>query len=459
MLHRTRHLLDRLGLGPAPGDRTRLEAVGVEGYIESQLHPETVPEAPSLRERLAPLETLPLTAPELFARYAFHPGPKAKRDPKAAQAARKRARIVLQQAVTARLFRALYSRRQLQEAMVDFWYNHFNVFAGKGLDQLWVGAYEQEAIRPHVFGRFRDLLLATARHPAMLFYLDNWLNTAPGSPGAHGRFDGINENYAREVMELHTLGVNGGYHQDDVIALAHILTGWGMRAPEGFHFDARRHDYTPQIFMRHRIPGGGEEEGVATLERLAAHPSTARHLAYQLAQYFVADVPPPSLVQRLADTYQRRDGEIRAVLHTLFRSPEFWDERYAKAKFKTPYRFVVSAVRACGLEVTDPRPLAGFLYRMGMPLYGCQTPNGYRNTQEAWLNPDGMILRLNLATALAAGRPRLAPDRPAPGPVSAAALLDTIGGTLSTETRSALEQAPVALRTAVVLGSPEFMLA
>jgi uncharacterized protein (DUF1800 family) len=202
--------------------------------------------------------------------------------------------------------RSIYSDRQLQEVMVDFWYNHFNVYADKGIDRLWVGAYEREAIRPYALGKFRDLLVATARHPAMLFYLDNWQNSNPNFNRKKGRPQGLNENYARELMELHTLGVDGGYQQTDVIALAKILTGWGFKQPgqqvtDGytFQFNPHRHDFSNKIFLDRDIVGSGINEGEQALELLSRHPSTAKQISFKLAQYFVADVPPKSLIDRL----------------------------------------------------------------------------------------------------------------------------------------------------------------
>ncbi|HXZ88021.1 MAG TPA: DUF1800 domain-containing protein, partial [Candidatus Binataceae bacterium] len=437
---------------------------------------------------------------------------------------RRQTRVVLEEATQGRIVRAIAGPRQLQETMTAFWFNHFNVFAGKGLCHLWVGAYEQEAIRPHTMGRFRDLLGATAKHPAMLFYLDNWQNTAPDAPGRHGKFEGINENYARELMELHTLGVNGGYTQQDVIALAHILTGWGIvrreprqgfagtgprrfgglgplgfrqwrrkrpeaatgavRTPDGFFFDPRRHDTADKAFLGQKIPGGGIEEGEHALDILARSPATANHLSYQLAQYFVADNPPTGLVNRMAARYLASDGSIREVLATMFSSEEFWDRRYYGVKFKTPYEYVISSVRASGTPVRNVLPLAGTMARLGMPLYGCQTPDGYKNTQEAWLNPDAMMTRLSFATALGVGRlPLERPmsefaggDEPAPGGTpratavpapdahgwmqapDAAELAMTLGGMLSARTKAAVEDAPPRLRASMIIGSPEFMM-
>jgi uncharacterized protein (DUF1800 family) len=528
---RALHVLNRLAFGPRPGDIDYVKELGVEDWIESQLRPDSIPEPADLRQRIASLQTLHMTPEELFIRYQVPQRQLALGQDK--NAVPQESRIILEQAVQARIIRAVAGPRQLQEVMTAFWFNHFNVFAGKGLCHLWLGSFEQEAIRPHTLGRFRELLGATAKHPAMLFYLDNWQNTAPNSSGAHGKFEGINENYARELMELHTLGVNGGYSQADVIALAHILTGWGfvrrnaaiaMKRPgfegapvygvgalvrrfgfglwrhysppsriddqfktgNGFYFDPHRHDFGAQTLLGHHIPGGGLEQGESALDILARSPATAHHLSYQLAQYFVADDPPSELVQRMARRYVVTDGNLRDVLQTLFFSSEFWDQRHYGMKFKTPYEFVISATRAAGVPVVNVRPLAGAMTSLGMPLYGCQTPDGYKQTQEAWLSPDAMMTRLSFATALGAGRLPL--QRPVDeltqdegGPVQEGAtrpvamrtaaasanvpaepdpvtLALTVGDLLSPHTREAVQAAPPRLRAPLILGSPEFMM-
>lgn len=468
------HVLNRLGYGPAPGDLEYVQRVGIESYILQQLHPERIALPETLRAKLDALETLPLDPLQLFIQYG---PPLARRgvkpDPAAIKAARERARIIVRQAVETRLLRAIDSPRQLEEVMVDFWFNHFNVYAAKGLDHLWIGAYEREAIRPYVFGRFRDLLGATARHPAMLFYLDNWQNSAPGG---RGKRRGLNENYARELLELHTLGVDGGYTQDDVIAAARVFTGWTLGGPRrggrgGFHFDAARHDFGNKVFLGQTIEGAGRAEGEQVLDILARHPATARHISFKLAQYFVADDPPPALIDRLARRYQETDGDIRAVLATLFADPAFWDPHNRANKFKTPYQYLVSAVRAVGGSANDPRVLAGWLMQQGMPLYGCLTPNGYKNTEAAWLNPDAMTRRINLATALASGRLLQAPpqaamvshtvalqtDATAPVPLDEKVLARALGDHFSANTRATIDTAPQHLRAALILGSPEFM--
>jgi uncharacterized protein (DUF1800 family) len=476
------HLLNRLGFGPSSQDLRHLEAVGGTRYIEEQLEPAAIAEPVELTRRLAALETLELTPTQLFQSYGPPlPVDGVKPSPEEIKARRERARIIILQAMQARILRATMSRRQLQEVMVDFWFNHFNVFAEKGLDHLWIGAYEDQAIRPNALGKFRDLLVATAHHPAMLFYLDNIRNSAPGSRSAAGKELGINENYAREVMELHTLGVDGGYSQGDVETLARILTGWTLDRPhlragvgDAFGFDASRHDFGPKVFLGHAIAASGEAEGNEALDLLAASPATAHHIGFELAQYFVADSPPPALVDRLARVFIATGGEIRAVLRALFTSGEFRDS--IGVKYKTPYQFVLSAVRAAGIEVQNPRPMLAAMARLGMPLYRCPTPDGYANTTAAWLSADATTLRVNFATALARGNlpvasPPAAPDAvaaqpvsdPAPNasrtgePVDPVRLEELLGPALSARTRAALAEAPAGMRAALVLGSPDFM--
>jgi uncharacterized protein (DUF1800 family) len=495
------HVLNRLSFGPRPGDLQNVEQMGVDRYIEQQLTPESIPEPPALTNQLAQLDTLNLSPQNLLAQYQLTKAANGQTlTPAQRKANRLNARMVTQQAMQARLLRAIDSPRQLQEVMVDFWYNHFNVFADKGIDRLLVGTYEQQAIRPYAIGRFRDLLETTAHHPAMLFYLDNWQNTAPNSPGARGRFKGLNENYARELMELHTLGVDGGYSQQDVMTLAKIFTGWSFRRVgqatddiSGFYFDPKRHDSSDKVFLGYKIKGGGVEEGEKALDILAKSPATARHISYELAQYFVSDNPPKPLVDRLTRQYLATNGDIRAVLKTLFHSAEFWQTQYYSAKFKTPYQYVVSAVRATGMDVTNFQPLHNTLQQLGMPLYGCLTPDGYKNTQDVWLNPDALTRRIGFATTLASGRlplkvaiappsmsfsalasaatglsklplqavaPTPTPSAPTPvltQPLDPAQLADTLGNHFSVKTQQAIATNPPQLRAALMLGSPEFM--
>lgn len=457
------HVLNRLGFGPSPGDVKRVYDMGVDNYIEQQLHPENIPLPASLTQQLNTLTTYTLGFDELTEEYGPPPRINGQRpDPELVKAQRKKAQIIVQEAMQGRLMQAIESPRQLQELLVDFWYNHFNVFAQKGLDHLWIGDYERNAIRPYVLGRFRDLLEATAKHPAMLFYLDNWQNVDPNSFKRARKARGLNENYARELMELHTLGVNGGYSQDDVITLAKILTGWGFHGKQrgedqvsyGFEFNPRRHDANDQVFIGQNISGGGQEEVEAALDILSRSPQTAQHICYQLAQFFVSDDPDPQLVSQLTQVYETSDGDIRAVLETLFKSPEFWDEKNYQTKFKTPFQYVVSVIRASGEQVTNYRPLMGMLQQLGEPLYGCLTPDGYKNTQAAWLNPDGMLRRINFATAIGFGRVNINDDQ---FPVSEDDLLNVFDHQFSASTMQAVDATAPRLRAVVLLGSPEMM--
>ncbi|HVC54148.1 MAG TPA: DUF1800 domain-containing protein [Stellaceae bacterium] len=473
------HILNRLASGPTAADIAHVRQIGIDAYIAEQLNPQAIPESPELTRRLAGLDTLRLDPIQLFRQYGpVLPVRGVKATLEEQKARRQASRIIVEQARAARIYRALYSRRQLNEVMVDFWYNHFNVFAGKGLDHLWVGAYERDAIRPYALGHFRDLLMATAKSPAMLFYLDNWQNSAPGSRMPGGREAGINENYAREVMELHTLGVDGRYTQADVISLARILTGWGLARPRlpppdptGFYFDPARHDFGSKQFIGRTIPPGGESEGVAALDMLAQSPATAHHIAFELAQYFVSDAPPPALVDRLAARFTATGGDIKQVLAALFASPEFSGS--AGQKYKTPYRYVLSAARAAGIAVDNPRPLLGMMARLGMPLYGCLTPDGYKNTESSWLSPEATTLRVSLAMAIAGGRlplgaapadgtaPQLAPvaavNKAPAHPVDAGALETLLGPSLSAHTWAVIDAARPGLRGGLLLGSPDFM--
>ncbi len=458
------HVLNRVSFGPRPGDIERVKSMGVDAYIKSQLSPESIPEPPQLRKQLNNLETLELNAVELWKGYAPPQGKKKQQlSQQERKQAQKRSQIPRQQGLEARLIKAIASPQQLQEVMVDFWFNHFNVFDNKGLNRIWVSSFEQDAIRPHAFGRFRDLLGATAHHPGMLFYLDNHQNTAPGSPGARGRYKGLNENYARELMELHTLGVDGGYTQEDVITLARILTGWTTDREgkygdgKGFYFETKRHDYSDKVFLGKPIPGNGSLEGEQALDLLARHPSTAHYISYKLAQYFVADQPPAKLVDTLAQRFLKTDGDIRKVLETLFQSPEFWDTQYYNSKFKSPYHYIISAVRATGSKNPKWKTLSGIIRQLGMPIYGCPTPNGYKNTEKAWLSPDGMIRRVSFATALANGNFEQRQPKEKRKPVDAVQLRKTLANHFSDQTKEVIDTSPTKLRAALILGSPEMM--
>jgi uncharacterized protein (DUF1800 family) len=325
--------------------------------------------------------------------------------------------VVVTELRQAKLLRAIYSERQLDEVMTDFWFNHFNVFIDKGADHYLLTSYERDVIRPYALGKFKDLLVATATSPAMLFYLDNWLSIGPNSeftlherqrPGqVRNRESGLNENYARELMELHTLGVNGGYTQADVTQVAKVFTGWTLKQPlrgAEFIFDDRKHEPGTKIVLGHEIKDHGESEGMQVLDILAHHPATARFVSTKLAQRFVADEPPPALVERMARTFLESDGDIREVMRTMLHSPEFWSAKAYRAKVKTPLEFVASAVRATGADVQNAMPLAQNLNRMGMPLYGAQPPTGYSTKAETWVNSAALLSRMNFAITLAVGR-------------------------------------------------------
>ncbi|MFZ0952406.1 MAG: DUF1800 domain-containing protein [Candidatus Sulfotelmatobacter sp.] len=334
--------------------------------------------------------------------------------------------VVTDELAQAKILRAVYSQRQFEEVMTDFWCNHFNVFVGKGLDHLMLTSYERDVIRPHALGKFEDLLVATASSPAMLFYLDNWLSVGPNSdqglgipahPGPYWhpalrrgkRTSGLNENYGRELMELHTLSVNGGYSQHDVTEVAKVFTGWTIDKPAeggGFKFDPRMHEPGPKFMLGHKIKPKGEGEGLEVLHRLATSPQTAHFISLKLAERFVSDDPPPALVDRMAKTFLKKKGDIREVLNTLFHSPEFWDDTTYRAKVKTPLEFVASAVRATGAEIDDAQPLVGQLNRMGMPLYGAQPPTGYSMKAETWVSSAALLNRMNFALALTSGKIR-----------------------------------------------------
>ena len=337
--------------------------------------------------------------------------------------------------IQAKVLRAIYSDRQLEEVMTDFWFNHFNVFVGKGPERLLITNYEQEVIRPRALGKFEDLLVATAKSPAMLFYLDNWMSVGPDSPQALGmpahpygpygrprRFpqqpnpnakrrqnNGLNENYGRELLELHTLSVNGGYSQQDVTEVAKVFTGWTIEKPYqgvGFKFEPRMHEPGPKVVLGHHIKPKGEDEGKEVLHILATSPQTAHFISLKLAQRFVSDDPPPALVDRMAKTFQKKKGDIREVLTTLFQSPEFWAADTYRAKVKTPLEFVASAVRATGANVEDALPLARQIGNMGMPLYGAQPPTGYSMKADTWVSSSALLTRMNFALGLTGGKVR-----------------------------------------------------
>jgi len=327
-------------------------------------------------------------------------------------------RLVNEEIIAQRLTRDIYSNAQLQEVMTDFWLNHFNVFLHKNeATPYYMVSFERDVIRPLALGKFEDLLEATAHSPAMMLYLDNASSIGPDSMAAEKaerrpnnnkkKHEGLNENYARELMELHTLGVNGGYTQADVTQVARILTGWSVERPErggGFQFDPNRHEPGAKIVMGEKIKDHGEQEGRDLLHLLATRPATAQFISRKLAVRFVSDDPPQALVDRMAKTFLSTNGDIAAVLSTLFHAPEFWDANVYRAKVKTPIEFVVSAARAGNADIANMQPLANAVREMGMPLYGCVTPNGYSWKSDTWVSTNALVNRMNFALSLAANR-------------------------------------------------------
>jgi uncharacterized protein (DUF1800 family) len=468
------HVLNRTGFGARPGDVERVREQGLTAYLERQLHPDKIDD-PSIGARLAPLDTLRMSsrdltteylAPAIAARRAANARPETMtmdapqaRTPEQMEAGRK-ARQVFVQLSEQKVLRAAFSERQLEEVMVDFWFNHFNVFAGKGATMNHVTAYERDAIRPHVFGKFRDLLGATAKSPAMLFYLDNWQSAAPRERGLPMRANqqrqrrGLNENYGRELMELHTLGVDGGYTQQDVVDVARAFTGWTIEQPRlggGFRFEMRLHDSGEKVVLGHTIKaGGGQSDGERVLDILAAHPSTATFIATKLARRFVADTPPPALIARAAARFRESGGDIRDVVRTILTSPEFFAPEAYRAKVKTPFEFVVSAVRATGSDVVEAEPLVQAVRQLGMPLYMCQPPTGYADRADAWVNTGALINRMNFALQLVGGRMRGVR-------AGAAAPSAALGGDVSASTAATIAKAADPRQNAALtLGSPEF---
>jgi uncharacterized protein (DUF1800 family) len=318
-----------------------------------------------------------------------------------------------------KLLRAVYSNRQLDEVLADFWFNHFNIYLDKGADRYLVTEYERDVIRPHVLGKFKELLEATAKSPAMLFYLDNWQSVGPDAPQARGKQGapgklgaagkraarGLNENYGRELLELHTLGVDGGYTQADVTEAARCFTGWTILQPQRggeFAFNKRVHDEGEKTVLGVRIPaGGGMNDGEKVLDIVAHHPSTARFISKKLAMRFVADEPPAALVDRMAETFRKTDGDLRAVMKTMLESKEFFSQGAYRSKLKSPLEVVASAVRTVSGDVDYAWALANQVAQLGQPLYRKQEPTGYANSSREWLNSGGLLARMNFAVQLA----------------------------------------------------------
>jgi len=459
--------------------------MGVDEWIALQLAPERVENGAAEALVASAFETYHADTRELVslaqagqqairqrARQAAQQGDSASRREMRADALRddpqlreqlRRGRRVVGDVQAVKLARAVASERQLEEVMTDFWENHFSVFAGKGVTRLYLPSYDREVIRPRALGNFRDLLGAVAKSPAMLFYLDQFQSTVDS---AHtplgkarparmrrpaGRARGLNENYARELLELHTLGVDGGYTQRDVIEVARALTGWTMnpRQGSGFAFRPEIHDADAKLVLGHRLAAGrGIEDGDEVLDIVARHPATARFIARKLAIRFVSDDPPPALVDRAAATFRRTDGDIRETVRTIVTSPEFFSRAAYRAKVKSPFELVASALRAIGARPdTTPRSaqLVGFL---GAPIFGHQAPNGWPETGDAWINAGAILNRINFGLALAGGRvpgasisqwPEAARLRSAPREQQVDATISAfLGGQASPDTREIL---------------------
>lgn len=511
-------VLNRLAFGGRPGDAGVVRKMGVDQWIELQLHPERIDDA-KLDALMSAVPAVTANTPELIssfdalqrARREVQPASAAQNDslrrrdalrrklaenPSLAMAARAQQRLVgsLQ---AASLARAVGSERQLDEVMVDFWENHFSVFAGKGLTRLFLAGYDRDVIRPHALGRFRDLLGAVAKSPAMLFFLDNWQSTADSTHptlaslrrrGAVTRGGirapmirqrpqrqprrGLNENYARELMELHTLGVDGGYTQADVINVARALTGWTFKRQTGeFIFVPALHDAGEKVVLGHKLPAGrGIEDGEEVLDILARAPATAHFIATKLARHFVSDTPPTALVDRCADTFQRTDGDIRSTVRCIVTSPEFFSRAAYRAKVKTPFEVVASALRAVGAQPdTTPRS-AQIVARLGQPIYGRQTPDGWPDRGDAWMNTGAILNRINFGLMLAGGRvpgvrlgdwPELTQLREEPRTEQVDAVVQSIlGGSVSPETRQVLmsgDNPMLARKDASLQGVPEIV--
>lgn len=498
-----RHVLNRITFGPRPGDVERVQQMGIERFIDEQLHPERIPDN-GIASRLAGFETLRLSSREIAQGYEI-PAIQARRErqtqaddkqaapPSPQQMAmdpqRQRANLPLLELSQQRIVRAVYSDRQLEEVLTDFWFNHFNVDSRKGPTRYMLTEYERDAIRPHVLGRFRDLLGATAKSPAMLFYLDNWMSADPNGPhmdrsprGANGlgarlrqrrglsgqpsapapragqaaakRPTGLNENYGRELLELHTLGVDGGYTQKDVTEVARAFTGWSIQTPRlggGYRFVPALHDDGEKKVLGHVIKaGGGENDGEEVLDIVSRDPATARFISTELARRFVSDTPPQSLVDRMATTFQKTDGDLRSVMTVLLTSREFLSPEFDRAKVKNPFEFVVSSVRATGAEVRNAVPLVRAVAQLGMPLYQCQPPTGYKDSAETWVNTGALVNRMNVASSIASGSlPGVQLSDP-PKP-------DAVVGALSESTRNTIAKAKTNEQAlALALGSPEF---
>jgi uncharacterized protein (DUF1800 family) len=498
------HVLNRITFGPRPGDVEAVEKMGLHNYIERQLHPETIDDS-AVERQVAGFELLQMSPEQLSQLFlderknnlkkqkllaaangqgqaqqqaVANPGagetanqvepppmqisPEDRMAKMVDQARQYRTVAAIGQLEQAKLVRAVNSERQLQEVLVDFWGNHFNVDVKKGPDRVYKVVDDRDVIRPHIWGSFRDLLEASAKSPAMLFYLDNATNTAahtitqrdqmyaerirdqmmqngngavaPQVPVVGQQRGGINENYAREIMELHTLGVDGGYTQQDVQEVARCFTGWSIDRQTGeFAFHPRQHDNGSKVVLGHAIPaGGGMQDGETVLDILCASPATAHHISLELCQRFVSDDPPAALVERIAGVFRQTGGNLRQVTEAILTSPEFLSPANYNNKIKSPLEFAVSAVRASESSIIPQQPppfntlvpameggailgrgaaadriskrprqsLNWHIYELGEPLFACTPPTGYKEVSKFWVSPGALIERLNFAMAL-----------------------------------------------------------
>jgi uncharacterized protein (DUF1800 family) len=494
------HLLNRAGFGPRTGDIEKVKRMGIDRYLDLQLHPERIDDS-KLEARLAGFESLKMSAQQIAEKYpepqflarrlglrqpgAAQPGeadsPDAERERREARRQifdyyrennLKPPQVLLQELQSQKIIRAAYSQRQLQEVMTDFWFNHFNIFWPKGADKMLTTDFEMNVIRPNTMGKFKDLLMATAKSSAMMFYLDNFQSTTPNMQLPrqgqltrrrlrNGQFDrppvdpqgrqpspqgdpstqmpadeqrrqqalnqlrnrqrGINENYARELMELHTLGVDGGYTQKDVQEVARCLTGWTLERPQqGWKFVFRdfMHEKGEKTVLGQKINEGGIKDGEKVIDLLAHHPSTARFISTKLVRRLVSDTPPQSLVDKVAAVFTKSDGDIREMLRAIFTSPEFYSTEAYRAKIKSPFELAASALRAMDAEMSGAMASSQFIAKMGQPLYLYQAPTGYPDRAEQWVNTGSLLERLNFGIALSSNRVRGAAvemSRVAPG--------------------------------------------
>jgi len=520
------HVLNRLGFGARPGDVEKVKAIGLRKYIDQQLDPASITDTVA-ESKVKGLDVFGMSTAELFARYpnpgallrqiegpnngqaqANKPNAQAQADPADmtdADRKERRQKIaaiyeeydlkpaaqIVPQIAANRVLRAVYSERQLQEAMVDFWQNHFNVFAGKAAVRWYIPSYERDVLRPNALGNFKDLLIGTAQHPAMLFFLDNFESVAPNAqttgnnanaqriqrliqsggqlppqarerlkqqygvndaqldqrlkemrsapqPAQQARKRGINENYARELMELHTLGVDNGYTQQDIIEVAKCLTGWTIADPRGyrkaaastiqgtedkrlgrlqrlqgvpedvesgeFYFNSRAHVTGSKTVMGQKIDEGGIKDGLKVMDILANSPATAKFIARKLAVKFVNDNPDEAYVGRIADAFHKSGGDIKATLKAMFTDKEFFSPENYRAKIKTPFELAVSSIRTLGAETNASPALLAMLNKLGEVPYGYQAPTGYPDTAEDWVNTGALLERLNFAVAIASNR-------------------------------------------------------